>query len=181
LSFNGNKTITTGGGGAILTNDAELGARAKHLSTTAKVAHPWAFNHDVLGYNYRMPNLNAALGCAQLEQLPTLLAAKRVLYERYRDAFADLDSATLMGDPAGCRSNFWLQTLILDPSVADQRDAVLTATNDAELRTRPVWSLLNSLPYYRDCPAMPLPVATSLASRIINLPSSAQLAMDGSA
>lgn len=175
LSFNGNKTITTGGGGAILTNDAELGAHAKHLTTTAKVAHRWNFVHDEVGYNYRLPNLNAALGCAQLEQLPDFLADKRRLFERYRAAFADVPDVRLVAEPPGCRSNYWLQTLLLDESLAAQRDAVLALTNDAGLMTRPAWTLMHRLAPYAGAPAAPLPVAESLERRLINLPSSAGL------
>ena len=175
LSFNGNKTITTGGGGAILTNDLELGKRAKHLTTTAKLPHRWNFVHDELGYNYRLPNLNAALGCAQLEQLPVFLADKRHLFERYQSAFADVKGVHLVAEPAGCCSNYWLQTLLLDESLADQRDAVLTATNDAGLMTRPVWVPMNRLSMYSNAPKAPLPVAESLARRLINIPSSSGL------
>jgi perosamine synthetase len=175
LSFNGNKTVTTGGGGAIITNDTALANRAKHLTTTAKVAHRWEYRHDEIGYNYRMPNINAALGCAQLEQLPGFLRAKRRLFERYAVAFADVEAAHLVAEPQGCRSNYWLQTLLLSPSAAPQRDAILAATNDAGLMTRPTWTLMHRLAPYRDCPRMPLPVAESLASRLINLPSSAHV------
>lgn len=175
LSFNGNKTITTGGGGAILTNDAALGARAKHLTTTAKLPHRWAFNHDELGYNYRLPNLNAALGCAQLEQLPQFLEEKRRLHEAYRVRFADVAGVRLMGEPAGCRSNFWLQALLLDEATADKRDAILTAANDAGLMTRPVWTLMHRLGHFAQAPRAPLPVAESLERRLINIPSSAGL------
>jgi perosamine synthetase len=178
LSFNGNKIVTTGGGGALITNDAQFARRAKHLTTTAKQPHAWAFVHDEVAYNYRMPNLNAALGCAQLEQLPHFLRAKRALTRRYADAFADLPQARLFLERPGTEVNYWLQTLILEPGVADQRDAVLAATNEAGLMTRPVWELLNSLPMYRDCVSMPLPVATDLARRIVNLPSSPQLAQE---
>jgi perosamine synthetase len=176
LSFNGNKTITTGGGGAILSNDSSLARRAKHLTTTAKVAHRWEYRHDELGYNYRMPNLNAALGCAQLEQLPDLLAAKRRLHDRYNSAFASIKGLRLMREPAGCRSNYWLQALLLDPSSETQRDAILEATNDDGVTTRPVWTLNHELPAFAGVPRMPLPVAESLAKRVINIPSSAQLA-----
>ncbi len=181
LSFNGNKTITTGGGGAILTNDAELARRAKHLTTTARVPHPWEYLHDEVGYNYRLPNLNAALGCAQLEQLPTLLRAKRTLYDRYSAAVRGIDGVSLMAEPAGCRSNYWLQALLLNDGLAGERDAILAATNERGLMTRPVWTLNHFLPAFQNCPRMPLPVATSLQKRIINVPSSAQLAMDFSA
>jgi len=175
LSFNGNKTITTGGGGAILTNDAELAKRCKHLTTTAKLPHRWEYVHDEVGYNYRMPNINAALGCAQLEQLPKLLAQKRMLYERYVVAFRDVPGVKILGEHSGRRSNFWLQTLVLDPAVASQRDAILAATNDAGVMTRPVWSLLHQLTPYMDFPRMELSVAQSLAQRLVNLPSSAAL------
>jgi len=176
LSFNGNKTITTGGGGAILTDDPALAKRAKHLTTTAKLPHRWAFEHDEVGYNYRLPNINAALGCAQLEQLPALLAAKRRLFAAYAEAFAGLPGVRLLAEPAGCESNYWLQALILDADQAEQRDAVLAATNDAGLMTRPIWTLMHHLKPFRDCPSAPLPVAESLARRVINIPSSAHLA-----
>lgn len=175
LSFNGNKTITTGGGGAILTNDIDLGARLKHLTTTAKLRHQWNFEHDEIGYNYRLPNLNAALGCAQLEQLPGFLVEKRRLFERYRERFAGIAGVSVVAEPAGCRSNYWLQTILLDEALADQRDAVLSATNDAGLMTRPTWALMHRLPPYQSAPRAPLPVAESLERRLINLPSSARL------
>jgi aminotransferase in exopolysaccharide biosynthesis len=175
LSFNGNKTVTTGGGGAILFDDAELARRAKHLTTTAKVPHRWEYRHDAVGYNYRMPNLNAALGCAQLEQLDGFIAAKRRLFERYRTAFTRVPQVRLMSEPSGSRSNYWLQTLLLDESAAGQRDWILAATNDAGLMTRPVWTLMHLLEPYRDCPRMDLSAAESLARRIINIPSSSQL------
>ena len=175
LSFNGNKTITTGGGGAILTNDLELGARAKHLTTTAKVPHRWNFLHDEVGYNYRLPNLNAALGCAQLEQLPGFLTEKRRLFDAYQASFADIPGLRLVAELAGCCSNYWLQTLLLDESLADQRDAVLTATNDAGLMTRPVWTLMHRMPMYSNTPKAALLVAESLERRLINIPSSSGL------
>lgn len=177
LSFNGNKTITTGGGGAILSNDPALARRAKHLTTTAKVEHRWEYRHDELGYNYRMPNLNAALGCAQLERLPVLLAAKRRLYGRYCSAFSAIPGLRLMCEPTGCRSNYWLQALLLDRDCETQRDAILEATNDSGIVTRPVWILNHELPAFAGSPRMPLPVAESLAKRVINIPSSAQLAL----
>lgn len=177
LSFNGNKTITTGGGGAILTDNLELGAHAKHLTTTAKLPHRWNFVHDEVGYNYRLPNLNAALGCAQLEQLPGFLRDKRHLFEQYQAAFANVAGVHLVAEPAGCRSNYWLQTLLLDETYANQRDAVLTATNDAGLMTRPIWALMNRLPMYANAPKAALPVAESLERRVINIPSSSGLGL----
>jgi perosamine synthetase len=175
LSFNGNKTITTGGGGAILTNDVELSKRIKHITTTAKLPHRWNFVHDEVGFNYRLPNLNAALGCAQLEQLPGFLRDKRRLFEQYQTAFANVPGVQLVAEPAGSISNYWLQTLLLDAAHADQRDAVLAATNDAGLMTRPIWALMNHLPMYANAPRAPLPVAESLDRRVINIPSSSGL------
>ena len=177
LSFNGNKTITTGGGGAIITNDQVLAMRAKHLTTTAKVPHGWDYVHDQIGYNYRLPNINAALGCAQLEQLSGFLESKRKLFERYKRVFANVSELSLVAEPAGCRSNYWLQTLMLDESAADQKDAILKVTNDKGLMTRPVWKLLHRLDPYRECPTMELPVAESLENRLVNLPSSVELGM----
>lgn len=175
LSFNGNKIVTSGGGGAIITNDADLARRAKHLTTTAKQPHPWAFFHDEVAYNFRLPNLNAALGCAQLERIDTFLGAKRELASRYAHAFRGFDGALLFVERPGTQVNYWLQTLILSPTLAAQRDEILKATNATGLMTRPAWELLHSLPMYRDCPSAPVPVAQDMARRIINLPSSPQL------
>ena len=179
LSFNGNKTITTGGGGAVITNDAALAKHAKHLTTTAKVPHRWEYRHDEIGYNYRLPNLNAALGCAQLEMLPGFIREKRELYRRYAAAFAQVAETRIMEEPAGCHSNYWLQTLLLDAAVEDQRDAVLGATNDAGLMTRPAWTLMHKLAPYAACPRGDLTVSESLERRIVNIPSSSQLARSG--
>ena len=175
LSFNGNKTITTGGGGAILTNEPELARRAKHLTTTAKLAHAWEYRHDEVGYNYRMPNINAALGCAQLEQLPQLLKAKRDLFSRYQSAFNKVDGVRLMSEPIGCSSNYWLQTVILSADNSDNRDAILAATNNAGYMTRPTWVLMNELEQFSAMPCMDLSGAQSLSERVINIPSSTYL------
>jgi perosamine synthetase len=175
LSFNGNKVVTTGGGGAIVTDDSALAKRAKHLTTTAKLPHAWEYGHDEVAFNYRMPNLNAALGCAQLERLDAFLAAKRELANRYQQAFGDLPQVELFTERPGTRANYWLQTLLLKPEHADERDAVLRATNDAGQMTRPVWKLLHTLPMYTHCEAMPTPVSADLARRIINIPSGPQL------
>ena len=177
LSFNGNKTITTGGGGAILTNNSELARHAKHLTTTAKLPHAWEYNHDEIGYNYRMPNLNAALGCAQLEQLPAMLAAKRALFQRYQSAFASVSGLKLFIEPEQCQSNYWLQTLLLDVKYTNQRDVILKATNDAGLMTRPAWKLMHELDFFNKCPRMNLSTAESLVQRLINIPSSANLGL----
>ncbi len=175
LSFNGNKTVTTGGGGAILTADADLAARAKHLTTTARLPHRWEFIHDAVGYNYRMPNLNAALGVAQMEALPAMLARKRALADRLRSRLAGLPGVSFVDEPPSCRSNYWLNAVLLDPDSADLRDEVLAATADRGLMTRPCWTLMHRLPMYRACPRAALPVAEDLAARLVNLPSSASL------
>jgi len=175
LSFNGNKTITTGGGGAILTNDPELAQRAKHLTTTAKLPHAWEYRHDEIAYNYRLPNLNAALGCAQLEQLPAMLVAKRELHKRYETAFLPLAGVKLVGEPDACKSNFWLQTLMLDNDQTHQRDAILQTTNEAGFMTRPVWVLMHELTQFSDCPRMEMTGATQMAKCLINIPSSSGL------
>lgn len=175
LSFNGNKIITTGGGGAILTNDESLAKAAKHITTTAKVPHRWEFVHDMTGYNYRMPALNAALGCAQLEQLPKFIENKRKLADYYRQAFSHVEGITFFTEPKYAKSNYWLNVLILNSADIHERDEILKKTNDVGIMTRPVWRLLNSLDMYRACPAMPLRVARDLEKRIINIPSSANL------
>lgn len=180
LSFNGNKILTTGGGGAIVTDDPDLAARAKHLTTTAKIPHAWAFHHDEIGYNYRMPNINAALGLAQLAQLESRLAKKRTLAERYLTAFSNLDGASGYAEREGTRSNYWLNAIMLDPEAADARDTVLRVLNDGGFMARPVWEPLHTLGIYSDCPSAALPVTKSLASRIINVPSSAKLAAKAS-
>jgi perosamine synthetase len=175
LSFNGNKTITTGGGGAILTNNAELAKQAKHLTTTARVAHEWAFTHDMIGYNYRLPNINAALGCAQLEQLPGFIQRKRALADKYRNAFKGLAGVTLFSEPEFARSNYWLNVLLLNEEVSSQRDDLLKLTNTNGIMTRPAWALMHKLPMFNECPRTDLAVSENLGRRIINLPSSSSL------
>lgn len=175
LSFNGNKTITSGGGGAILTNDQELGRMAKHITTTARVAHKWSFMHDSVGYNYRMPNINAALGCAQLEQLPAFLESKRVLAERYNEAFEGIAGIRFFAEPEDARSNYWLNVLLLEEACSGQRDYLLEQTNALDIMTRPAWTLMHKLPMFENCPRMDLSVAESIERRLINIPSSAVL------
>lgn len=176
LSFNGNKIVTTGGGGAVLTNDPELGKLAKHLTTTARVAHRWSFIHDQVGYNYRLPNLNAALGCAQLERLPDMLVRKRRLAERYIESFRGVRGVRIATEPDGTRSNYWLVALLLDHASVGVRDAILQALNDDRLMARPAWTPMHQLRMYAACPRMDLGVAEDLEQRIINLPSSPFLA-----
>jgi dTDP-4-amino-4,6-dideoxygalactose transaminase len=172
LSFNGNKTITTGGGGAILTNNEALARHAKHLTTTAKIPHAWEFRHDEIGYNYRMPNINAALGCAQLEKLSDKLASKRELFKRYQSAFAQVEGVSLFSEPENAQSNYWLQTLVLDGSESENRDLILESTNNTGIMTRPAWELMNDLEPFKGFPSMDLSTAKSLLERIINIPSS---------
>ncbi|MBS0366239.1 MAG: LegC family aminotransferase [Proteobacteria bacterium] len=175
LSFNGNKVVTTGGGGAVLTNDAALGRRAKHLTTTARTPHRWSFLHDEVGYNYRLPNLNAALGCAQLERLPSMLERKRALAARYERVLAKVEGVEFLREPPGTLSNYWLNAVVLDAAHATLRDSVLAALNDATYMARPVWTLMHKLPMYSGCPRMDLDLAESMEARIVNLPSSARL------
>jgi perosamine synthetase len=176
LSFNGNKIVTTGGGGAVLTDDPALAKRAKHLTTTAKVPHRWAFDHDEIGWNYRMPNLNAALGCAQLERLPDMMARKAELAGRYVRAFEGVEGVRLMRPREGASVNHWLNALILDRPDRAVRDGLLETLNEAGYQARPLWTLMHRLPMYADCPRDALPVAEGLEDRVINLPSSAALA-----
>jgi perosamine synthetase len=172
LSFNGNKVVTTGGGGAVLTQDDALARRAKHLTTTARQPHRWNFLHDEVGFNYRLPNLNAALGCAQLERLDSMVARKRELATRYDVAFRGVPGVSFLREPAGTRSNYWLNAIVLDGGQAGHRDDVLAVLNDAGYMSRPIWTLMHRLPMYKTCPHAVLPVAESLEARVINLPSS---------
>ena len=172
LSFNGNKIVTTGGGGALLFKDSEDGKLAKHLTTTARVPHRWEYFHDMVGYNFRMPNLNAALGCAQLEQVDSFVERKRELAKEYLAAFANMPGVKIYREPEFARSNYWLNALVFDDDHANQRDAVLTATNDGGVMTRPIWTPMHKLPMYAECPRMDMSVTESLERRVINIPSS---------
>jgi len=169
LSFNGNKIVTTGGGGAIVVEDREIAEKLKHLSTTAKVPHRWRYFHDMVGYNYRMPNINAAIGCAQLEQLESFVASKRELYHRYVRALGDLDGVEILEEPEGAESNYWLQALVLPENT--ELDTLLDELHQLGVGARPLWEPLHQLPMYRDCPRSELKVSEQLAKRIINLPS----------
>lgn len=175
LSFNGNKALTTGGGGAILTNDLHLAQRAKHLSTTARLNDGFDFYHDQIGWNYRMPNLNAALGCAQLDRLPTILERKRALAEAYKVVFSKYTELRFLQEPVNTVSNYWLNTLrLLDPNAASLTK-LLTELNNSGYQCRPIWRLLNTLPMYNKNPCAPLPIAEMLANSIFNIPSSYKL------
>ena len=172
LSFNGNKVITTGGGGMVLCQDAELGARTKHITTTAKIPHPYEFFHDENGFNYRMPNLNAALGCAQMENLPEFLLKKSELAEHYKAFFANTD-ATFITEPEHCQSNYWLNAIICSNKA--HRDDVLKQTNEHKVMTRPIWTLMTRLPMYENALQGDLTNSIWLEERVVNIPSSVPL------
>lgn len=176
FSFNGNKTITTGGGGAVVTRDPGLARRLRHLSTTAKVPHRYEFDHDELGFNYRMPNINAALGVAQLEQLPSVVAKQRQLHDIYVEALNGLGLGAMKSESDGATSNYWLQAFVLNPDLAVGRNAFLDRFLDAGVPVRPMWRPLNGLAPYQHSPSAPTPVTEDLYSRVICLPSSARLA-----
>lgn len=173
ISFNGNKTITTGGGGMLLFQDEELGKLAKHLTTQAKVPHRWAFVHDHIGYNYRMPNINAALGCAQLENLDRYVENKRETAQIYADFFKNIPDITFFTEPENCRSNYWLNVVMLKDKAAQQE--FLEYTNDHGVMTRPVWELMNRLEMFKQCETDGLKNTEWLADRIVNIPSSVRL------
>jgi aminotransferase in exopolysaccharide biosynthesis len=168
LSFNGNKTITTGGGGMLLFRDKELGSHAKHLTTQAKISHKWEFKHDAIGYNYRMPNINAALGCAQLESIETILANKRELAKKYKQFFSNTD-IVFFDEPKECKSNFWLNTIILQNKEAQIN--FLTETHSQGVFTRPAWELMNRLPMFAKYQCGDIANAEWFADRVVNLPS----------
>lgn len=169
FSFNGNKTVTSGGGGAIITNNEEWAKLAKHLTTTAKVPHPWDFYHDQIGYNYRMPNINAALACAQLEQLPEFLKSKRATASYYADAFKNI-GVPFMREEEGTTANYWLNAIQLEDRV--ERDAFLEFANNQGVMVRPLWILMNKLPAFKDCQTDALTNSKWLEDRIVNIPSS---------
>jgi perosamine synthetase len=174
LSFNGNKTITTGGGGAILTNDSGLAQRIRHLATTAKMPHDYEYIHDAVAFNYRMPNINAALGCAQLSRLDDFLSAKRILAKKYAEGFSSARSMQFVAEPHGTTSNYWLNTIRLSKPDLSLRDELLVAARANGYMCRPAWNLLHTLPMYESSPRAKLPVAQNLWQSLINIPSSAR-------
>ena len=173
FSFNGNKTVTAGGGGAIVTDNEELAKRAKHLSTQAKIPHKWEYKHDHIGYNYRMPNLNAALACAQLEQLDTYVNNKRELSNKYNDLLKDYNNITLVREVEGAKSNYWLNTIIMKNR--KERDNFLNFTNANGVMTRPIWGMLNKLDMFSESPKSNLKNSEWLEERIVNITSSVRL------
>jgi perosamine synthetase len=170
ISFNGNKTITTGGGGMLLFQDEKLGNFAKHLTTQAKVPHRWEFVHDHIGYNYRMPNINAALGCAQLEEIDHILANKRETAEKYKQFFSDKENIQFFTEPEGSKSNYWLNAVLLNDKEAQLK--FLEYTNDHAVMTRPIWELMNRLPMFKECETDGLQNTVWFADRVVNIPSS---------
>jgi len=169
LSFNGNKTITTGGGGMIITDDEALAKRAKHITTTAKVPHKWEYEHDMIGYNYRLPNINAALGCAQMESLPGFLIKKRSLAKQYEDFFSS-QALYFKTEPQNTKANYWLNT-VLTGSLKERND-FLEETNASGIGTRPIWKLMSGLPMYKSAQQGDLENALWLEDRVVNIPSS---------
>ncbi len=173
VSFNGNKTITTGGGGVILTDSEEIAIRARHLSTTAKVSQD--FLHDEVGFNFRMPNINAAIGCAQIEELPMLLARQRNLFHKYRNALTSLHGYELLSEPENCASNYWQQTLVFDPAGSIDTDNLITHARSSGITLRKLWWPLPDLIPYKNAPSMNLSQAWKCHANLINLPSTAKL------
>lgn len=169
MSFNGNKIVTTGGGGAILTNDEKLADYAKHLTTTAKIPHRWEFIHDEIAFNYRMPNINAALGCAQLEKIPEHIKLKRSLTKFYENLVANIEGIQLFKEPYNTQSNYWLQAILLDEHY--NRDEILGFLNEHGVMSRPIWTPMHELEMFIQCPKMDLAVTERLKQRVINIPS----------
>ena len=170
FSFNGNKTITCGGGGAIVTNDESIAVKAKYLTTQAKIPHQWEFKHDMIGYNYRMPNLNAALACAQLEQLSSFVNNKRDLAALYKEYFQGVGGISFKDEPANSKSNFWLNTILFEG--LSERNLFLHETNEKGIMTRPVWALMSNLKMFENCMNDGLKNSLHLESRLVNIPSS---------
>lgn len=173
LSFNGNKTITTGGGGMLLFQDEKLGDYAKHITTQAKVPHQWEFVHDHIGYNYRMPNINAALGCAQMENLDNILKNKRETAEKYKEYFKTSEDITFFEAPENSEANYWLNAILLKNR--DARDAFLEYTNKNGVMTRPIWMLMNKLHMFKDCETDDLANTIWFEERVVNIPSSVRI------
>ena len=176
LSFNGNKIITTGGGGAILTDDSNLASLAKHLSTTAKVSHPWDFYHDEIAWNDRLPNINAALGASQMELIENKIKRKRILHSRYRENFRNINNVEILSEPRNSISNYWLITMRLkDENPENLKENILKESHASKIFLRPSWRLLNHLPMYTKAPCGDLSIAIDQVNRLISLPSSPQL------
>ena len=176
LSFNGNKIITTGGGGALLTDSLEMATLAKHLSSTAKLSHPWEFFHDEIAWNDRLPNINAALGVSQIEKLKTRIRQKRLLHSKYKEIFNDIDDIEILEEDGSSESNYWLSTIrILGNNPQILRNEILSFAHLSKIFLRPSWTLINELPMYKESESGDLSEAYNQSKRLINLPSSPQL------
>ena len=177
FSFNGNKIITTGGGGMIVTNKKILAKKIKHLTTTAKIKHKWEYIHDEIGYNFRMPNLNAALGLAQLEKIHIFLKAKRTLFKKYFNVFNKMEGISLYKESNNADSNYWLQTLIINKNDVNLKNKILKESHKKLIYARPVWRLISELAPYKKNQKMNLSGAKEIYNKIINLPSSQSLVL----
>jgi perosamine synthetase len=178
LSFNGNKIITTGGGGALLTNSLKIAKKLKYLSTTAKTPHRWKFEYSDIGFNYRMPGINASLGCAQMKRIKSYVNSKRKLFKKYKVGFDNLKDIKVFQEPKNARSNYWLQTIILDNKISYLKDKILEKTNNLGFSVRPVWKPLHKLNKFKSYPRMEMKVTNNLEKRILNLPSSVYLSKE---
>ena len=178
LSFNGNKIITTGGGGALLTNSLKIAKKLKYLSTTAKTPHRWKFEYSDIGFNYRMPGINASLGCAQMKRIKSYVNSKRKLFKKYKVGFDNLKDIKVFQEPKNARSNYWLQTIILDNKISYLKDKILEKTNNLGFSVRPVWKPLHKLNKFKSYPRMEMKVTNNLEKRILNLPSSIYLSKE---
>lgn len=175
LSFNGNKIVTTGGGGAIVTNDEIIAERATHITKTSRIISKWDFVHDEVGFNYRMPNLNAALGLGQIEGIGEKIKKKRALFLKYREAIKDIDGVRMLEEPRTSKSNYWLQALVLENSTPANLESILNLFNDRGLSARPIWRLLPLQSPYKNCPSDNISQALRISETIINIPSSPSL------
>ena len=175
LSFNGNKIITTGGGGALLTNSLKIAKKLKYLSTTAKKPHRWKYEYSDIGYNYRMPGINASLGCAQMKRIKSYVSIKRKLFKKYKDGFKNIKDIVIFQEPKYAKSNYWLQTIILDNKISHLKEKILEKANNLGFSIRPIWKPLHKLDKFKLCPRMEMKITENLEKRILNLPSSVYL------
>ena len=175
LSFNGNKIITTGGGGALLTNSLKIAKKLKYLSTTAKKPHKWKYEYSDIGYNYRMPGINASLGCAQMKRIKSYVSIKRKLFKKYKSGFRNINDVTIFQEPKYAKSNYWLQTIILDNKISYLKEKILEKINNLGFSIRPVWKPLHKLDKFKSYPRMEMKITENLEKRILNLPSSVYL------
>jgi len=178
LSFNGNKTITTGGGGMLLTKNKYIAKLAKHISTNSKVIKNFQIDHNMIGYNYRMPGINAAIGCAQLENIEKIVKAKRKIFKIYDKEFEKIDGINFLKEPKNCRSNYWLQTIILDDKLKKNRNKIIKFCNKNKIKVRPVWQLMHKIKYLAKYSKMNLSNAENLEKKIINIPSSPSIILN---